>query len=296
MTLAMRRAVARLAGRETGRISLVLSTGRCGTQWLAASLAETYGDLAVVEHEPIGTAYESSNLLRRWDQFDHISRDSPLAARVQKIARILQAADYVETGNPLYGAIPTFIAAFPGRVRLIHVVRHPVTTAASIVTHDRFNRTGADREWMEAAMLDPARPGVRLPEYADRWEAMTDYEKSLFFWTEINLYGEELRSRYPSLPFIRIRFEDMMDPASAALSEIVRFIGWPLRPGLRAATTTTVDRWHLTTDTNIDRRQIYGFPDALRLARDYGYDVDSVSDSDLERRYRGVPAADSGLP
>ena len=35
------------------RATFFLSTGRCGTQWLAASLAEHYGDMATVDHEPM---------------------------------------------------------------------------------------------------------------------------------------------------------------------------------------------------------------------------------------------------
>jgi hypothetical protein len=32
--------------------TFVLSTGRCGTQWLAKNLTDHYGDLLAVTHEP----------------------------------------------------------------------------------------------------------------------------------------------------------------------------------------------------------------------------------------------------
>jgi hypothetical protein len=36
----------------------VLSTGRCGTQWLHETMQSGYGEQIAAEHEPLKTAYQ----------------------------------------------------------------------------------------------------------------------------------------------------------------------------------------------------------------------------------------------
>jgi hypothetical protein len=279
-----RRVRARARGEAYGHLALVVSSGRCGTQWLAATLGRLYPDLAVVQHEPVGTAYNSRRFLGDLEPGDAVIGAPAVAAHLERVEATLRDADYIETGSPLYGVVPYFLRRFPGRVRLVHLVRHPVPTALSIATHDRFSRSGKEAAWMEAAMLDPWVPGVRQADYRQRWEAMTDYEKSLFFWTEVNLLADDLARRFPEVPFLRVRFEDLFGPGPA-VDEMVRFIGLPVRAGLRAGMEVNIDRWRYDIDADVDWRKVHAHPATMALAGAYGYDVDAVSDDDLRRRY-----------
>lgn len=270
---------------EGHRATFFVSSGRCGTQWLAAAFSEIYADLALVEHEPVGTAYNSSRLLRRDHQSAELHRSPGVVKHLARIHETLHTRDYIETGAPLYGVLPTLLDEFEGRVRLVHVVRHPVLTAASIATHGRFSRSGADQQWQEAAMLDPRRDRVNQVELAPRWEGMSNFEKSLFFWTEVNMYAEEIHREHPRVPYLRVRFEDLVAEGSAALGGLAAFMGLPPRPALDGARRNVVDRWHYTTQDQLDWRRTGDYPAALKLAALYGYSLDSVSDEQLRARY-----------
>lgn len=282
---ALRHLTARIRGTDYGRVTLFISAGRCGTQWLAATLESLYGDVAAVEHEPVGTAYRSGYLLRQAGQAQALREVGAVGSHIARIREALVERDYVETGAPLYGVVPFFLETFPAQVRLVHLVRHPVFSAASMATHDRFSRTGKEREWMEAAMLDPFREGVVQRGFADRWTSMSDYEKSLFFWTEVHLHAEELKGLYRDVPVHMVRFEDLTGGAPEPLEDLVRFIGLPVRAGLAQETSTRVDRWRLAAKEHVDWRSIHRHPEAVRLAALYGYDFDQLSDAQIDETY-----------
>src|ERR1700761_5915285 len=93
-----------------------LSTGRCGTQWLASQFAANHPGLGV-GHEPIGVSYKPRRYFRGYDE--------PRAALAERAVRDHLAGieatsrPYVETGWPLYAALPLFAARFPDRLRVV---------------------------------------------------------------------------------------------------------------------------------------------------------------------------------
>jgi hypothetical protein len=104
--------------------TFVLSTGRCGTQWLAKNLTDHYGDLLAVTHEPHQREYLPRRLLgiddpAQWPSITLIDR------HIAAIKRDLASKSYIECGWPCYGPLPYFAAQLAGRVRVIHLLRHP---------------------------------------------------------------------------------------------------------------------------------------------------------------------------
>ena len=82
---------------EDNWATFFLSTGRCGTQWLAGSLDETYSDIAHVEHEP----FQDANLPRQMLGTNNpLKTDRPdlLFDHLAKIKEVLQTKDYIECG------------------------------------------------------------------------------------------------------------------------------------------------------------------------------------------------------
>jgi len=254
-----------------------ISTGRCGTQWLAQTLGDVYSDLAVVRHDPIGARYRPRRYFRQWSEAGRALSNPEAAGEVGFITETIRHKPYIDTGWASYAMLPWFIERFPGQVRLVHLVRHPVPTAVSYVAMDIYAPALRSDEWTEFAFLDPTDPGVVQTEYQARWPEMTAFERCLFWWTEANLYAEEILPRYPEVPSHKIRSEDMFGDQPDHLQALVDFLGLPWRPRVAEATERRVDRWRFTADEAIDPQLILEHPETVRLMGKYGYDMDGFA-------------------
>lgn len=182
-----------------------LSTGRCGTQWCAAALRRSFGDLVLAAHEPLGFAYESRDLMAG-TPIEELETAGLVNQHIAQIEAVLagergcERKDYIETGWPSYGAIPLLAERLEGRIRLVHLTRHPVTTASSLATHGIYDRRRIDI--LRSALRTPFDPNisVNLGVTRAQWEAMPIFEKCLFHWGELNKNALDLKSRYPLVP------------------------------------------------------------------------------------------------
>jgi hypothetical protein len=270
--------------------TFVLSTGRCGTQWLAKSLIDHYPDLLSVTHEPYQREYLPRQLLgiddpAQWPSIALIDRH--LAAIEQDLA----AKSYIECGWPCYGPLRYFAERLSGRVRVIHLVRHPVPTAASMVTHLCYH--ARPDQLTEKALLTPTDAGVAMPEYAERWTSLSRFEKCLYFWGEIALLAVRYE-RQLGAPWLRVRCEDMF--GGDALDEVLAFIGLPRREAIYAARRTRFDSYPMGTNLRLEAewQAIRGHPRILELARQFGYDPLAVDPDRLKLRYEFSPAPGQG--
>lgn len=270
---------------------LFVSTGRCGTQWLAANLARLYGDVAEVTHEPIGPRYNPRRYFRRPADVDQMLQDENIAPHLRRIGSVLDTRTYIETGWPLFSAVPGFLRRFGSSVRLVHLTRHPVPSAISHMVHKTYYGSPRVDYYTTLAALDPSCEGAFQRELRERWPQMTPYERTLFWWTEVHLYAEELEQLHPHVPFCRIRSEDIFQDGGAALAKICDFADLPFRAELTEALNEKVDRWHHRTDQEFDWEAIRRYPRTVELARRLGYDVDDVDPRRLTERYSGSPAS-----
>ncbi len=270
---------------------LLVSTGRCGTQWLATHLADVYPDLAVVEHEPLGPNYRCRDHFRQPTNIDQLLEDPLFAAHLDRIEPITTARAYIETGWPLFSAVPAFAARLGHRLRLVHLTRHPVPTAISHMVHKTYAGSPRVDGYTRLAALDPSCGGVFQRHLAARWDGMTPFEKTLFWWTEVHLYAEELEEALPHVPFYRLRSEDLFTPGGRALRRLCEFMGLPWRDGLADRIEHKVDRWQHRTDEDFDWTVIRSYPDTVALAKRLGYEVDAVDEETLGARYSGSPTS-----
>lgn len=274
---------------EPTAITLVISTGRCGTQWLARTLKDLYPDTARVAHEPLGPYYEPRRFFRAYDDLAAMAAEPHIAAHLDEIGSTLESRNYIETGWPLFPAVPLFIQTFPGRVNIVHLTRHPVPTAISHMVHQCYGGSPRDDDYTRLAALDPFCPGVFQHDYRDRWESLTPYERCLFWWTEVHLYAEEIRDRFTSIPFVTLKSEDMLsgeEPALGALFELLRI---PYLDEVAQRSRQPVDRWNHRTQIEFDWRKVFQHERTLALASRLGYMIDDVDEAALERRYKGPP-------
>jgi hypothetical protein len=268
------------------RIFLFLSSARTGTQWLASNLAHTYGDLAVVTHEPIGVSYRPREFLRAYDRMEDMLAIKEIHDHLAQVEEVAESKTYIELGWQNYAAIPLFVHKFGSRVGVIELARHPVTTSTSLLTLAFY--TGGTRvdNYTRMAFLDPSCPGVVQKNYAHTWRELSGYEKCLYWWTEIYLYAEELRNRLETTDFLLTRMEDLLGGEDAHLETLTSFLGLPFREELAGAKKQIVDVYRFQTNSSFDWKEIFNHPNAIALATRLGYDTESVDGKALERRYR----------
>jgi hypothetical protein len=263
-------------------VVVFLSSGRCGTQWLAATFAELYGGSVVVEHEPLGGRYSPRRFFRSYADAEAILELSEVAAHVERIA---SSDYYVETGWPAHAALPMLAARFPDRLRVVHLTRHPVPSALSQLSHNTWPG-GPPHELNKLAVLRPTDPNVFQPQYAQGWQQLTSFEKCLFWWTEVHMLGLEFPARRSEIPWVRVQSERLLAGDRMELSKMLELmeLDWDERWVVRAG--RMIDRWHHQTDRVFDPQLISHHQQTLHTARQLGYEPLNVDRAALDRRYK----------
>lgn len=250
--------------------TFVLSTGRCGTQWLAEKLAANFGDLLNVTHEPLHNEYRPRLMLglRTPLRLDPDSRDTVLR-HVEEIEQGLETRPYLECGHPCWSTLPYLIDRLGERLRIIHLVRHPVPTARSWLTQSAYVPPLLPH-LQEKVLLSAFDDGVAFPEYRERWASLHPFEKCLFYWAEVNAFGLRLE-RESSTPWLRLRFEDLFGDSGTA--GLLAFLGLPKLPALLEHRLDVVDQYRFLPPMgvpNLDLRVSH--PAIAGLGARLGYD------------------------
>jgi len=261
-----------------------ITTGRTGTQWFAVRLSEYYGDLARVSHEPFQEAYQPRLFFDAYHREDHPGYSSSIAEHIAAIKETIDRKTYIETGWPVYGILPFLLREFEHRVKVVHLFRHPLRVAASLTTHDFYSRG----DWTEAVCLHPTDAGVEQEDLAGlRWEEMQEFEKCLFWTTEINLYAGRLRSQFPEVPWLELKFEDLFfKNDSRELRSVLDFLDFPKREGVFESLEARQDKHTLKTDQEIDLAQVTKYPLALEVMHQLGYDSTQQTSEEISKRYQ----------
>jgi hypothetical protein len=260
-----------------------ITTARSGTQWLCATLRDIYPDVLTVEHEPIRYAYAPKRYLRNPGAIEELRRDPIVREHFGAIHRTLKTKPYVEVGFPAFAAAPLLWEEFGERLRLVQLVRHPVRVAASIVTHRWFDDAG-HRGIQANIALEPFDPGVILRHYETRWAEMSSFEKALFYWAEVHLYGLDVQHKFFVVPFLRVTFEDLL-AQTRARTQLTHFLGMPYRAEWDKAPARRVDSYHYQTSARIDGAAILSHPEISTLAARFGYDVAGIAEREIRDRY-----------
>jgi len=264
------------------RAIFFITTARSGTQWIHHVLDRLYGDSLVSEHEPIGYDYEPRRSLRNAEALREIRRRPSVDHHMAGIHQVLKTKNYVEVGFPSCAAAPMLIKEFGPKLKLVQLTRHPAKVAASLVTHQWFGRRRP--EIASLVTPHPSDLGVGWPQFTNRWDDMSRFERGLYYWGEVHLYGREVEMTYPETPFCRIRFEDLVsDPAQQArLHEFM--VDGPM-PDWRAVADERIDSYHRKTLHAIKPSTAYRHPEIVTLAQEFGYSFDETPRSLLRERY-----------
>ncbi|MDB6074956.1 MAG: hypothetical protein JWO89_2596 [Verrucomicrobiaceae bacterium] len=269
--------------------TFVLSTGRCGTQWLAHHLAGIGVPGLTVEHEPLSNSYQPRLMLGAKDPANLDPQlAAPILAHADRIEQALETGDYIECGHPCWSTLPYFAKRFAGRMRIIHLVRHPVPTACSWLTHQAYC-TPLLPHLPAKVLLSPFDAGVRFLEYCETWPELNPYEKALYYWTEINAAGLEWEQSL-GVPWLRVTYEDVF--GGQGLPALHDFLG--IEAGTPAKTGLRVDQFYYISAGLYDWQGIANHPHTLQVCQQLDYDPMSVNGQALQQRYlAGVPISSS---
>ena len=266
--------------------TFILSTGRCGTQWLAHFFEVAAGDSFAVTHEPLESLYVPRRMLAAKSPSNLPPEDrEPIEEHLASIENVLKKTSYIECGHPCWSSIPFLIDHLKQDVRIIHLVRHPVPTAWSWLTH-RAYCPPLYPALPEKILLSPFDTGAHFPEYRGRWGTMSPYEKALYYWLEVNAFGlrlsEEARAKW-----LTVSFEELF--ARATQERLLEFVGAePGRADL-ASLGGQVDRLRAYSELAVDPFQIAAHAEILRLAERFGYDPLRFDAQALKHRYFAPP-------
>jgi hypothetical protein len=239
----------------------ILSTGRTGTQFFEDYFNQS-SHKVVCRHEPWPS--------RRFKFLSNLylqQKVSPgLVGKIyqrsrKKLFRNLGGRSYIESSNFIFGCMPSLKEVYE-EVRIIHLVRHPVSYASSHLGkgfwkgHKRFFAKHVPY-WLENLDVEDRSDPIQL--LAARW----------------NYVNRQIGSYADNYPYLRISFEELFSrepgAASASLNRIREFCG--LSPLDRAEN----EKW-LQHPINVSRHK-----DALQPAE---VEFILASCSDLMKEYR----------
>ncbi len=261
--------------------TFILSTGRCGTQWIAANLTAACNGSAVIEHEPLHDRYYPRAMLAGNDP-EKTGNAAEVHAHCDRIEAILKEKSYIECGWPAWGAIPYLLQRFAGRIKIVHLVRHPLPVACSWVSHRAFCPPIIQGlpGFREKILASPFDEGTAFSQCRDKWGGMNPFEKTLFFWSEVNALGLRLEAG-SDVPWLRIRFEDLF--CGNALKQLTDFLGLAAPDAM--ALSKSQDEYRYVCDSWWNPRDIQKHPDVMEVAERLGYDPLDFDEQKLRGRY-----------
>ena len=178
--------------------------------------------------------------------------------------------------------LPTMIERFDGRIKIVHLYRHPIAVASSLLTHNVYRRG----EWTKALAISPSDRGVRQPELEKNWESMSQFEKCLFWWTEINAWALGLHAEFPEVPWLSLKFEDVFGPnGDQSLKGLLNFLNFPINEAFLNTRIKKVDRFQSNTSDQRYWDISTEFSETASLSNRLGYQLQSFDKDQLRSRY-----------
>jgi hypothetical protein len=243
---------------------------------------EGWGERVRAEHEPIQHAARLRHLFRCFDaeRQDHALLDPVIGGLLRDLVRTAEIRPVLIFGNTLSHLAPVFHRVLGDRLRLLHLHRDPVVTAASVYVKTRpewWRRVGRFEGDPYGLRITPFDPHARFSEYRDRWASLSLFEVILYQWLERHAFAREARARLPEIPFLSLRSEDLFANPEAAVARLAEFAeldppgSAPLPRARRNAS------WARSLERNPlgeGWRAYAAHPAVLGLARELGHPVD----------------------
>jgi hypothetical protein len=205
----------------------VLSTGRCGTQWLTDTL-QHWGKDFVVQHEPLHFGYRP----------DLNTVQNPLLANAEILEKHLAfirqqlegGKSYIETGFPCWRHLNWFRQQLDCPVRVIHIHRDPLDTVASLLKLNAFVPPFLPHVPIKNLYL-PGPEQDLLHKYKELWPLLNPEEKNLWYWAEVQWQALNYQQQWPEQDWLSLSFGQLFSEQSK--QQLAAFLGcsdsvfWP---------------------------------------------------------------------
>lgn len=206
----------------------VLSTGRCGTQWLTETLQLWSPDF-VVQHEPLHLGYRP----------DLNTPQNPLAANAGQIQNHLnyikqqlqQGKTYIETGFPCWRHLGWFRQQL-GDVRVIHIHRDPVESVQSLLKLNAFIPPFLPHLPAKNLYL-PGYEQDLMHRHQSLWPQLNPQEKNLWYWAEVQWQALNYQQQWPADDWLSLSFTRLFTEQTR--QQLAQFFGcentvpWPVQ-------------------------------------------------------------------
>ena len=200
----------------------VLSTGRVGTQTLAALFDLSIN--VITYHEPQPKLYGLSKLAyshQNSSVVQEILQEAFWTTRNPLLCHSLdQRKGYIET-SPQVTFLALVICQVVPKAKFVHMVRDPRLVV----------RSGMRRKWYDGHQMDGTRI-TPMPDakYHPQWQQLVPFQKNLWLWNETNRWILDFLTIVPSHKQLLIHAEDVFSGSSDVLERLFAFISSPLPP------------------------------------------------------------------
>ncbi|WP_085298181.1 sulfotransferase domain-containing protein [Cognaticolwellia mytili] len=252
----------------------IISTGRCGSQWLTRYLAHLSAQQAnptVVKHEPLGNLYDP---LRNSPSTPLLNNKVQIEKHLNDIQGILSRGEnYIETGFPCWRHIQWFKEKLKVPVKVIHLIRHPANTAISLLKLNAFVPP-----WLPhlpvKELFSPFAPEAKLTYYQQNWQQLSPFEKNLYYWGEVQLQALAYREHWQEKHWLQLSYEHLFTPD--ALNKLAHFLNITDPPNQYdderlVGMHTKVDNYGNIPQANFTVEEVFHHRDIIKLAHALGY-------------------------
>jgi hypothetical protein len=202
--------------------TFVLSTGRCGTQWLTKKLVAMYPD-RIICHEPLSFDYRPD--LNTEAEPLHCNQEL-LLQHLSEIQRHLnEGQHYIETGFPCWRHLSWFRQHLKGRVRVVHLHREPLQTVHSLLKINAFVPPFLPHLPLKNLYLPSPDTGY-LKQWQHLWPQLNPAEKNLWYWAEVQAQALQLRAGWQADNWLELSFSQLF--SARAEQRLVDFFGEPV--------------------------------------------------------------------
>lgn len=246
----------------------ILSTGRCGTQWLYEFFSTCLPEFWDVTHEPL--------------HFDYAPIDNAPHQPLHKNSQILlnhlahihsktrNHRHYLECGFPCWRHLDWFNDKLACPVKIIYLHRDPVQVARSWLKLNAFVPPVLPH-LSTKELFHPAAPEALLPHYQYMWHELTPYEKGLYYWEEVQLQAARYKSAWQEENWFELTFQQLTN--RRVLQDLMGFLDADAE--VNDFDDSPRDNFQGVEQDIVIEELICRHPEILRIAGNLGYSYDS---------------------
>ena len=262
---------------------VVLSTGRCGTQFLQKWFEYLNEEHIIATHEPLQFEYRPRSVLNGEKYYDLLAEHENIREHFNKINNYLSdGKTYIETGWPVFAWAPYIKDRFGNDVKFIHVTRHPIRFALSLKSIGFFQEQIRNDGWIKHCQIDPFLRDIKHSRYQTSWNRMSVLERCLYHWLEINEFIWDFCDVCDANHIFRVKSEQMFaKPGSRA--ELLQFCGIEVKH--RINNPGFMDSHQKDMALDIDIHQIHKSEPLLNMSRKLLYDFLDIDYRKIEKRF-----------